>query len=93
MPIEQILSEVVERCTACGATKVILFGSFAKGNASRGSDVDIAVDGDFDYFDLKDDIETIETLRTIDLVDLRTLRNNDLLEEIQRYGKVLYEKI
>lgn len=93
MPIEQILSELVDKCIVNGVTRVILFGSFAKGNASRGSDVDIAVDGDFDYFDLKDDIETIDTLRTIDLVDLRTLRNKDLLEEIQRYGKVLYEKI
>ena len=93
MTIEEILFEIKNICILNNVSKIVLFGSFAKGNNHKTSDIDIAVDGDFDYFELLDEINSINTLRDVDLVDLRDLRNKNLLEDINSYGKILYQQI
>lgn len=45
MQIEEILQEIIRICVNNSATKVILFGSRAKGTALERSDIDIAVCG------------------------------------------------
>jgi len=76
-----------------GIEKVILFGSRARGDNRERSDIDLAVSGgnvlDFSY-----DVE--ENARTLLMFDVVTLDRNisqELRDEIERDGVVLYEKV
>lgn len=73
--------------------KVILFGSRARGDYHRASDIDLAVEGgritDF-ILDVK---ETTSTLLNFDIVDLKEMAPGEFLEAIEKEGVILYEKI
>lgn len=74
-------------------SKVILFGSRARGDYKRTSDIDLAVEGgDFDRFALDVDEETW-TLLEYDIIDLSRDVQEELKESIRREGKILYEKV
>ncbi len=76
--------------------RIVLFGSRAKGDASRTSDIDLAVFG-ADWTD--QDInkahglleESLKTPLKFDLVHFDALGNPRLRENIQKTGRVLYE--
>lgn len=72
-----------------------LFGSYAKGNAKDGSDVDLYVStslSGLDFVGLMEDIR--ETLhKEVDVINKDELNNNiALTEEIMKYGVRIYEK-
>ena len=74
--IAQIAQMIKARVTP--EYKVILFGSWAKGNALPTSDIDIGILGKHKlpfetYVEIKNAVETIPTLRTIDVVDLQSV--------------------
>jgi len=75
-------------------SKVILFGSRARGTASRVSDIDLCVfcedDRDFNHFYM--DMEEIDIIYHIDVVQYHTISSDFLLAEIARDGVVLYER-
>lgn len=87
MSIEEILEKVIIKCKEHKVTEVILFGSWAKGNAGEHSDIDLAVTGVKDIEELREDIENIPTLRSFDVVDLEHCKNELLLKEIRQYGR------
>lgn len=91
--IEQILDEITDICGKYNASKVILFGSRAKGTARDTSDIDIAVAGAERFAELEEEIENIPTLYTVDLVNLDTCKNTLLLEDIEEYGRKIFEKV
>ncbi len=93
MQIEEILQEIIRICKNNSVTKVILFGSRAKGTALERSDIDIAVCGVEDIEKLREELEDITTLYTIDVVDMDECGNELLLEDIKQYGRKIYEKI
>lgn len=73
-------------------SKVILFGSRAKGTHTEKSDIDIAVcGGDFDgfYWDIK---ENVHSLLSFDIVDIDSGISDELKEELERDGVAIYEK-
>ena len=73
-------------------TKVVLFGSRARGSNTERSDVDIAVyGGDFDefYWDIK---ENVHSLLMFDVIDMDSVISEELKKEIERDGVVIYEK-
>lgn len=74
-------------------SKVILFGSRARGDNSPRSDIDLAVKGgnvrDF-RFAME---EESPTLLFFDVIDLSETLNKKFLAEIERDGVTLYEKI
>ena len=73
--------------------KVILFGSRARGDFKRTSDIDLAVSGgNFDRFALDVDEET-STLLMFDIVDLDREMQPELRESIEKEGVILYEKV
>lgn len=76
-----------------GIHKVILFGSRARGDNRERSDIDLAIQGgDTLHFTL--DVEDkIPTLLFFDVVNLDEAVQPELLESIQKEGKILYEKI
>lgn len=93
MILEEVFRKIIEICRRNGASKVILFGSRVKETARERSDIDIAVCGVYDMEKLQEEIEDIPTLYTVDLVDLDTCENQLLLEDIEQYGRKIYEEV
>lgn len=90
---EEVLQEIEEFARKYGLDRVVLFGSRARGDYRRTSDIDLAVSGgDFCRFALDVDEET-STLLKYDIVDLDGPVQDELRAAIEKEGKVLYEKI
>ena len=88
-----VLEEIKRIAEAYGVKKVILFGSRARGDYQRASDIDLAVEGgritDF-ILDVKD---TTSTLLDFDIVDLKKTEQGAFLDSIKKEGVILYEKV
>lgn len=90
---KEVIHEIRSLAQKYHVQKVILFGSRARGDYKRTSDIDLAVKGgEFERFSLDVEEET-STLLKYDIVDLDREVQPELLESIQREGVVLYEKI
>lgn len=90
---EQVIKEIISLAEKYAITKVILFGSRARGDYQRASDIDLAVyGGDVTGFSL-DIEEHTSTLLTYDVVDMNKKHQVGFLESIKKEGKVVYEKI
>lgn len=75
-----------------GVNRVVLFGSRARGDNRKRSDIDLAATGgNVAAFSLDVDEET-PTLLMYDVVDLDGPVQPELLKEIERDGVVLYER-
>ena len=89
---ERVIRDIIRFAGERNVDRVILFGSRARGTNAERSDVDIAVSGgDFEgfYGDIK---EKIHSLLMFDIVDLDHGISGELKREIERDGKLLYEK-
>ena len=87
----KVIEEIRTFARKYNIDKVILFGSRARGDYRRTSDIDLAVvGGDFASFALDVDEET-STLLEYDIVDLDEPMQPELLESIQKEGKIIYE--
>ena len=90
LKIENFIKKTAEKF---GLTKVILFGSRARGDNKPRSDIDLAVEGG-DILNFRFEIEDeAPTLLEFDIVDLSQKLNEKFLAEINRDGVILYEKI
>ena len=75
-------------------SKIVLFGSRARGDNSAKSDVDIAVCGCEDFARFSLDVEDeVWTLLKFDVVNMDGDVSDELKNEIQRDGVVIYEKV
>ena len=90
---KEVIEEIRNFARKYQVKKVILFGSRARGDYKRTSDIDIAVSGgDFAKFALDVEEET-STLLEFDIVNLDREMQDELREAIEREGKLLYEKV
>ena len=89
----QVLCEIVELAKKNGMKQVILFGSRARGDFKRTSDIDLAVRGKNVPGFAADVDEETSTLLMFDIVDLEREIQEALRESIEREGRVIYEKI
>ena len=92
MRAEEVMQEVAKLCRSFHAKEVILYGSRAKGTAMERSDIDIAVyGGDYDHFywDVK---EKIHSFLMFDIVQADELISEELKQEIEKDGVIIYEK-
>lgn len=90
---EKVLDEIRMLAQKYHVQQVLLFGSRARGDYKRTSDIDLAVrGGDIDRFALDVEEET-STLLMYDVVDMDTNMQPELLESIKREGIVLYEEV
>ena len=90
---QTVIQEIQELAVKHGVSRVILFGSRARGNFKEKSDIDLAVEGgDFIRFSI-DVNEDTSTLLKFDIVDLDEKIQEELMLSIQSVGRVLYEKI
>lgn len=89
----EVIREIQKIAVKYGVEKVILFGSRARGDYHRCSDIDLAViGGNFERFALDVEEET-STLLEFDIVDLKRNIQDELRQSIEREGKILYEKV
>lgn len=89
----KVIEEIRTFARKYNIDKVILFGSRARGDYRRTSDIDFAVvGGDFARFALDVDEET-STLLEYDIVDMSREMQDELRQSIMREGKILYEKV
>ena len=77
--------------------EVVLFGSRAKGNYKKGSDIDLAIKGKNLTSSLALDIkgyinEELAVPYMVDIVDYNSLTHADLKEHIDRVGVVFYSQ-
>ena len=87
--IDEILNVILKYTNP---KKVIIFGSRARGDFKKTSDIDIAIDSEEDVDFIKEILdEKIETLLKFDVVNLRKV-NEDFRREILEEGIVIYEK-
>ena len=89
---ERVVKDIVTFAKRYSVRKVILFGSRARGNNTERSDIDIAVyGGDFDHFywDVK---EKVHSLLMFDIVQADVAVSDELKQEIERDGVIIYEK-
>ncbi len=89
---ERLVREIRSFAGHAGISKIILFGSRARGDNRERSDVDIAVyGGDFDsfYWNVR---EKAHSLLMFDIVDGDHISSSELKKEIEKDGIVIYEK-
>ena len=89
---ERVHKDICSFARKHSVTKVILFGSRARGDNTERSDVDIAVyGGDFDafYWDIR---EKVHSLLMFDIVEADYQISEELENEIKKDGVVIYEK-
>jgi predicted nucleotidyltransferase len=76
---------------------VILYGSRAKGNFKNGSDIDLTIiENNLDFKQLiaiENKIDDLLLPYKIDLSQKKHITNNELLEHIERIGKIFYNRL
>lgn len=88
-----VIDQIRQLAAQYDIQRVLLFGSRARGDYRPRSDIDLAISGgNVAAFTLAVDEET-DTLLMYDVVNLDGAVQPELLQEIEKDGKVLYEKI
>lgn len=90
---KQVLDEILMAAEKNNIEKVILFGSRARGDYRKTSDIDLAVSGGHIAHFQADIEEEVSTLLSFDIVNMDGSVQEELVDSIKREGKVLYEKI
>ncbi len=77
--------------------QAILYGSRAKGNYKNGSDIDLTLRGGADltlneWYRISDELDDLLLPYTIDLSIFSHISDPDVIEHIQRVGRMFYEK-
>lgn len=88
-----VLKQIIDLAQKRDITKVILFGSRARGDFKKKSDIDLAVLGE-NIAEFSFDVDELtDTLLKYDIVDLNSNISDELLKNIKNEGVVIYEKI
>lgn len=90
---EQVIKEIVALAKKHSIKKVVLFGSRARGDYHRASDIDLAASGGNIVAFALDLEELTSTLLTYDVVDMNKNLQAKFRESIEKEGRLLYEKI
>lgn len=75
--------------------KVIVYGSRAMGNYRNGSDIDLTIKGDLtrrNFYDILHGLDDLNLPYMIDLSRIENIKNPNLLDHIDRRGKIFYER-
>ncbi|MCL1788881.1 MAG: nucleotidyltransferase domain-containing protein [Oscillospiraceae bacterium] len=91
--IKNLLSPIF---AAYPVRKATLFGSYARGEADNGSDLDIVLDSDYNtmglrYYEMWDNLSTLVN-KSVDLIEEVELRENTpIYNSIQKDGVIIYD--
>lgn len=90
---DSVVEAIRDVARRCGVSRVVLFGSRARGEQWEKSDIDLAVfGGDQTRFAL-DVEEEAPTLLSFDFVNMDGAVSDDLRERVAREGVTLYEEV
>jgi predicted nucleotidyltransferase len=73
--------------------KVVIYGSRARGDFRKGSDIDLVIFGKLDSMDkihIAGQIEDLPIPYLVDISLFSNIKNENLIEHIERIGKVFY---
>ena len=90
--LDQILNKILKKTFPL---RILLFGSCARDDMTRGSDIDIVLFGvdKAEILDLKYKLNNeIDTLRDIDILAFEEINNKNLKKRILSEGIIIYEK-
>lgn len=88
-----VIEQIRDLARAYDLKLVILFGSRARGDYKRTSDIDLAISGGNAAGFTLDVEEQTSTLLSFDVVNLDRPVQQELRKSIELEGKILYEKI
>ncbi len=76
--------------------EVIIYGSRAKGNFRNGSDIDLTIKGENIKYEIlskiNQEIDDLNTPYMFDISIFKDLDSKELIEHINRAGKIFYKK-
>ena len=73
--------------------KVYIFGSRARGDYVKTSDIDLAIESDKDVkLRLLSKLEDIRCILKFDVVDLKNIGNEKLLDNIKKEGILIFDR-
>lgn len=76
-----------------GLEKVYIFGSRARGDYKKTSDIDLAIEAKGDLkLRLLNKLEDVRCILKFDVVDLNNIGNEKLLNNIKKEGILIYKK-
>ena len=90
MTVHEITEPAPITCKENHVEHLALFGSYAKGTATKYSDLDFIIYGPVDMEKLREQIDEIMTLKKIDLFEYDLCRNQYLKEDMDRYARKIY---
>ena len=112
MEINSILNDLIDKLRASDPYKIVLFGSYANGNETEDSDIDLMVildnnDVSKTYEERQNKklyirklVREINYRKALDILvyskeELKKIKEygNYFIDEIERTGKVIYEKV
>jgi len=89
-----LINEIFSNCP--GVEKAIIYGSRARGDYRNGSDIDLTLIGDIsdrERLNISESIYDLPIPYMCDLSILKNIKNENLVEHIERVGQVFYEKV
>ncbi len=95
---ERIIADIASIAGRYSVSRILLFGSRARGDNTPLSDIDLAVYPDSKSWSLRElahfsnEIDELETLLKIDLVIVNERLDPELLEAINNEGVLIYER-
>ena len=95
--LEEIQNKLFPIFSAAPIQKAILFGSYAKGNPTRQSDIDLVIDSNgkirgIDFFGILEDISEVFNVQ-VDLLEVSQVVDGGRVQrEIAETGVVIYER-
>ncbi len=90
---EKLQQEIIDIAIRHDVQSVVVFGSRARGDYNRTSDIDLAVSGGNVAAFTVDIEEDTSTLLEFDVVNLDGCVQEELRKSIEKEGKVIYEKV
>lgn len=91
---DNIINSILKIGDKYKINRITLFGSRARGDNKKNSDIDLAIYCDEDYIDkgsIYFELEDIDTLLKLDIVFIDSNTDKKLVENIEREGKIIYE--
>ena len=92
----ELIKEIISIAQKYPISKIVLFGSRAKGDNSPTSDIDLAVYTLPEFAHIghfTSDIGDMQTLLKIDIIFVDKCRNEKLIENIKKEGVKIYERL
>lgn len=90
---DDVVDFIVDAARLNGMSKVVLFGSRARGNYSEKSDIDLAIYGPGKHGFIESVEDHCPTLLSFDFIDLSKDISKELQRRIAEEGVVIYDEV